>query len=67
MQDSLNSVPVTARHFNVWGLRTLNSINDMSMASVFLDVEKAFLTKWHVRLLYELCEINIFISLMKQG
>jgi hypothetical protein len=36
-------MPVTARHLNVWGLRTtLHFNNNTSMAAVFLAPEKAF-------------------------
>jgi hypothetical protein len=52
MQDSLVSVPVTARHFYIWGLTdnvTLNFNSNMSTAAVFLDMEKkAFDTTWHL-------------------
>jgi hypothetical protein len=33
---------------------TLNFNNNMSMAAVFLDIEKAFDTAWHLGLLYKL-------------
>jgi hypothetical protein len=38
---------------------TLN-FNNMSMAAVFLDIEKALDTTWHSGLLYNLSEIGIF-------
>jgi hypothetical protein len=44
---------------------TLNFNNNMSMAAVFLDTEKAFDTTWHVGLLYKLSELKFLISLMK--
>jgi hypothetical protein len=37
----------------------------MSMAAVFLDVEKAFDTTWHLGLLYELSTLQFSISLIK--
>jgi hypothetical protein len=33
---------------------TLNFNNNMSMAAVFLDIEKAFDTTWHFGMLYKL-------------
>jgi hypothetical protein len=36
---------------------THNVNNDMSMASAFLDIEKAFDTTWHSGLLYKLLEL----------
>jgi hypothetical protein len=33
---------------------TLNFNNYLSMAAVFLDIEKAFETTWHLGLLYKL-------------
>jgi hypothetical protein len=44
---------------------TLNFHNNMSTAAVFLDVEKAFDTTWHLGLLYKLYESNFSISLIK--
>jgi hypothetical protein len=38
---------------------TINFNSDMSMAAVFLDIEKAFDTTWHSGLLYKLSELEI--------
>jgi hypothetical protein len=35
----------------------------MSMAAVFLDIEKVFDTIWHLGLLYKFLELKILISL----
>jgi hypothetical protein len=37
----------------------------MSTASVFLDIEKAFDTKWHPGLLYKLSELQFSTSIVK--
>jgi hypothetical protein len=39
--------------------------NKMYMAAVFLDIEKAFDTTWHLGLLYELSRLKFSISLIK--
>jgi hypothetical protein len=44
---------------------TLNFNNNMSTAAVFLDIEKAFHTTWHIGLLYKLPELKFSISLIK--
>jgi hypothetical protein len=44
---------------------TLNFNNNMSMAMVFLDIEKAFDTTWHSGLLRELSELEFSTSLIK--
>jgi hypothetical protein len=36
----------------------LNFNNNMSTAAVFLDIEKAFATRWHTGLLYKLSELE---------
>jgi hypothetical protein len=67
MQVSLVSVPITAWHFNVWDLMdhvTLNFNNNMSMAAVFLDIEKTCDTRWHLGLLYKLSKLKFVISLI---
>jgi hypothetical protein len=38
--------------------------NNMSMAAVFLDIEKAFDATWHLGLLYKLSELHISSSLI---
>jgi hypothetical protein len=43
---------------------TLN-FNNMSMAAVFLDIEKAFDTTWYNGLLYKLSKMNFSASLIK--
>jgi hypothetical protein len=43
----------------------LNFNNYISMAAVFLDVEKEFDTAWHPGLLYKLSELHFSISLIK--
>jgi hypothetical protein len=37
----------------------------MSIAAVFLDIEKAFDTTWHLGFLCKLSEVNLLISVMK--
>jgi hypothetical protein len=44
---------------------TLKFNNNMSMTAVFLDIEKAFDTTWHLGLLYNLLELQFSISLIK--
>jgi hypothetical protein len=44
---------------------TLNFINNMSVAAVFLHIEKAFDTTWHLGLLYKLPELKFSVSLIK--
>jgi hypothetical protein len=44
---------------------TLNFNNDMSTATVFLDIEKASDTTWHPGLLYKFPELHFSPSLMK--
>jgi hypothetical protein len=43
----------------------LNFNNNMSMASVFLDIKKEFYTNWYLGLLYKLSELKLFIRLIK--
>jgi hypothetical protein len=44
---------------------TLKFNGNMTMAAVFLDIEKAFDTTWHLGLLHKLLELKILISLIK--
>jgi hypothetical protein len=44
---------------------TLNFNNNVSMNVVFLDIEKAFDTTWHLGLLYKLSELQFSNSLIK--
>jgi hypothetical protein len=44
---------------------TLNFNSNMPTTAVCLNIEKAFDTTWHLRLLYKLSELNISISLIK--
>jgi hypothetical protein len=44
---------------------TLNFNNNMSMAAVFLDIEKEFDKTWHLGLLYKLSELKFSVSLVK--
>jgi hypothetical protein len=44
---------------------TINFKNKMSMAVVFLDIEKAFDTTWHTSFLYKLSKLEFSISLIK--
>jgi hypothetical protein len=44
---------------------TLNFNNNMSIAAVFLDVEKAFDTLWHPTLLYKLSKMEFSSTLIK--
>jgi hypothetical protein len=46
---------------------THNFNNKMSTTAVFLDIEKAFDTKWHFGLLYKLSKLEFSTSLIKQG
>jgi hypothetical protein len=43
-------------------LVTLYFNNNMSTAAVFLDIEKAFDTTWHLGLLYKLFKLKFWIS-----
>jgi hypothetical protein len=44
---------------------TLNSNNNMSTASVFVGIEKAFNTTWHSGLLYKLPELEFSTSVIE--
>jgi hypothetical protein len=44
---------------------SLNFKNNMSMAAVFLDIEKAFDITWDLGLLYKLSELQFLTSLVK--
>jgi hypothetical protein len=44
---------------------TLNFNNNMSMAAVFLDIEKAFDKTWHLGWLYKLSELKFSTTLIK--
>jgi hypothetical protein len=44
---------------------TLNFNNKMSIAAVFLDIEKAFDTTWHPGLLYKLSKLRFSNNLIK--
>jgi hypothetical protein len=44
---------------------TLSFNNNMSTATVFLDIKKAFDTTWHPGLLYKLSELEFPTSLIK--
>jgi hypothetical protein len=44
---------------------TVNFSNNMSMAAVFLDIEKAFATSRHLGLLYKFSELKFSISPVK--
>jgi hypothetical protein len=44
---------------------TSNFSNNMYTAAVFLDIEKAFDTTWHLGLLYKLSELKFSIGLIK--
>jgi hypothetical protein len=44
---------------------TLHFNNNMSTAAVFLDIEKAFDTTWHPRLLYKLAKLQFSNNLIK--
>jgi hypothetical protein len=44
---------------------TLNFNNNMSMAAVFLNIEKAFDTTWHSGLLQKLSELEFSTGLIK--
>jgi hypothetical protein len=41
------------------------NFNNMSMAAVFFDIEKAFTTTWHSGLLHELSELEFSTSHIK--
>jgi hypothetical protein len=55
----------TLQCMRLMGHVKLNFNNNMSMAAVFLDIEKSFGTTWHLGLLYKLSELKFFISLIK--
>jgi hypothetical protein len=44
---------------------TLHFNNKMSMAAVFLDIEKAFDTKWYTGLLYKLAKMEFPVNIIK--
>jgi retron-type reverse transcriptase len=44
---------------------TLHFNNKMSTAAVFLDIEKAFDTKWHTGLMYKLGKMEFSVNLIK--
>jgi hypothetical protein len=44
---------------------TLHLNNNMSTAAVFLDIDKAFNTKWHSGLLYKLSELEFSAGVIK--
>jgi hypothetical protein len=44
---------------------TLNFNNNISMAAVFLDIEKAFDTTWHHGLLFKLSKLEFSTSVIK--
>jgi hypothetical protein len=44
---------------------TLNFNNKISMAAVFLDIEKAFDTAWHPGLIYKLSNLEFSTSLIE--
>jgi hypothetical protein len=44
---------------------TLNFNNNMSMAAVFLDIEKEFETTWYPYLLYKLSELEFSTIVIK--
>jgi hypothetical protein len=44
---------------------TLNFNNKMSMAAVFLDIERAFDTTWHSGLIYKLSKLEFLASFIK--
>jgi hypothetical protein len=44
---------------------TLDFNNNMSTATVFFDIEKAFDTTWHTGLLYKLSKMDFSASLIK--
>jgi hypothetical protein len=55
----------TLQCMRLTGHVTLNLNNKMSMAAVFLDIEKAFDTTWHSGLLYRLSKLEFSTSLIK--
>jgi hypothetical protein len=67
MEASLVSVPVTAclKYMRFIDHINLNFNNNMPTAAVFLDIEKAFDTTWHLGLLYKLWESKFLIILIK--
>jgi hypothetical protein len=44
---------------------TLNFNNKMSAAAVFLDIEKAFETTWHIGFLYKLSKLRFPANLIR--
>jgi hypothetical protein len=54
----------TLQYMRLSGHVTLNCNNKMSMAAVFLDIEKAFDTTWHPGLIYILSKLEFSTSLI---
>jgi hypothetical protein len=67
MQVSLVFKQITVRHFNIWGWWITSPLisRKMSMAAVFLDIEKAYDITWHSGLPYKLSELEFTRSLIK--
>jgi hypothetical protein len=65
VQASLFSVSMTARHLLPYGPHHLNFRQNISTASVFLNIEKVFDKTWHLGLLYKLWDLNFSIRLIK--
>jgi hypothetical protein len=59
MQSTLSGIVKLTDHV------TLNFNNNVSMAAVFLDIEKAFDTTWHSGLLYKLSKLEFSPNLIK--
>jgi hypothetical protein len=62
MQVNLPFVHVTGRYINHV---TLNFNNNMCKAAVFLDIEKAFNTRWHPDLLYKSSKLQRSAGIIK--
>jgi hypothetical protein len=55
----------TLQCMRLTGRVALNFNSNMPMAAVFLDIEKAFDTTWHLGMLYKLSKLKFLINLIK--
>jgi hypothetical protein len=65
MEVNLVVEQITVPHFSVGDHITLNFNNNISMAAVFLDIEKSFDKTWHSSPLYKLSELAFSMSVIK--
>jgi hypothetical protein len=62
---SFRALHSTSQYMRLTDHVTLNFINKLSTAAVFLDIEDVFDTTWHLGLLYNLVKLKCSISLSK--